>query len=334
MTVERVTRFYLGEFQTTLTKGGKYINQLDPEEEKALIRCSAARAWCMVQHQVQRARFIAALPCSGVVFLPVAIFWAISSALSSVDALHDSFLYRRAASALFRMIQPPTATRPSSHRRGKGVLSCVHPTLSTRYADMLRFCRSLLTHYMSLTPLLQCCVCDVALAPHSLPTPNQARASPDRAGPVLRPGRGAPAVPRVVHVRVQGLHHLGRHRQDAGQGLRPHQDRGALPEGAAGSQGRERLRVRLKGLAEEARRVGGVESQASVPCARTLPMGARCGAAMALLYALSDPTWTTLLRKSGHEESVLFLVSHSRVTRFEMPPLLSFGCSKGSNSER
>jgi len=38
MTVERVTRFYLGEFQTTLTKGGKYINQLDPEEEKALIR--------------------------------------------------------------------------------------------------------------------------------------------------------------------------------------------------------------------------------------------------------------------------------------------------------
>lgn len=40
MTVERVTRFYLGEFQTTLTKGGKYINELDPEEEKALIRCS------------------------------------------------------------------------------------------------------------------------------------------------------------------------------------------------------------------------------------------------------------------------------------------------------
>lgn len=39
MTVERVTRFYLGEFQTTLTKGGKYINELDPEEEKALIRC-------------------------------------------------------------------------------------------------------------------------------------------------------------------------------------------------------------------------------------------------------------------------------------------------------
>lgn len=38
MTVERVTRFYLGEFQTTLTKGGKYINELDPEEEKALIR--------------------------------------------------------------------------------------------------------------------------------------------------------------------------------------------------------------------------------------------------------------------------------------------------------
>lgn len=38
MTVERVTRFYLGEFQTTLTKGGKYINQLDPEEEKALMR--------------------------------------------------------------------------------------------------------------------------------------------------------------------------------------------------------------------------------------------------------------------------------------------------------
>ena len=40
MTVERVTRFYLGEFQTTLTTGGKYINQLDPEEEKALNRCS------------------------------------------------------------------------------------------------------------------------------------------------------------------------------------------------------------------------------------------------------------------------------------------------------
>lgn len=38
MTVERVTRFYLGEFQTTLTTGGKYINQLDPEEEKALNR--------------------------------------------------------------------------------------------------------------------------------------------------------------------------------------------------------------------------------------------------------------------------------------------------------
>lgn len=46
MTVERVTRFYLGEFQTTLTKGGKYINQLDPEEEKALIR--------YVQIQTQR----------------------------------------------------------------------------------------------------------------------------------------------------------------------------------------------------------------------------------------------------------------------------------------
>lgn len=39
MTVERVTRFYLGEFQTTLTKGGKYINELNPEEEKALVRC-------------------------------------------------------------------------------------------------------------------------------------------------------------------------------------------------------------------------------------------------------------------------------------------------------
>lgn len=38
MTVERVTRFYLGEFQTTLTKGGKYINELDPEEERALVR--------------------------------------------------------------------------------------------------------------------------------------------------------------------------------------------------------------------------------------------------------------------------------------------------------
>lgn len=38
MTVERVTRFYLSEFQTTLTKGGKYINQLDADEEKALIR--------------------------------------------------------------------------------------------------------------------------------------------------------------------------------------------------------------------------------------------------------------------------------------------------------
>ncbi|CAN0173985.1 unnamed protein product, partial [Ectocarpus sp. 8 AP-2014] len=43
MTVERVTRFYLGEFQTTLTKGGKYINQLDPEEEKALIRRERAQ---------------------------------------------------------------------------------------------------------------------------------------------------------------------------------------------------------------------------------------------------------------------------------------------------
>lgn len=43
MTVERVTRFYLGEFQTTLQKGGKYINQLDPEEEKALLR----RACCI-----------------------------------------------------------------------------------------------------------------------------------------------------------------------------------------------------------------------------------------------------------------------------------------------
>lgn len=50
MTVERVTRFYLGEFQTTLTKGGKYINELDPEEEKALIRCSKQQVgWsCLV----------------------------------------------------------------------------------------------------------------------------------------------------------------------------------------------------------------------------------------------------------------------------------------------
>ena len=38
LTVERIARFYLGEFQSTLTKGGKYINQLDPEEEKALVR--------------------------------------------------------------------------------------------------------------------------------------------------------------------------------------------------------------------------------------------------------------------------------------------------------
>eukprot|EP00904_Undaria_pinnatifida_P003083 jgi/Undpi1/12776/HiC_scaffold_6.g02444.m1 len=43
MTVERVTRFYLGEFQTTLTTGGKYINQLDPEEEKALNRRERAQ---------------------------------------------------------------------------------------------------------------------------------------------------------------------------------------------------------------------------------------------------------------------------------------------------
>lgn len=38
MTVERVTRFYLGEFQTTLQRGGKYINELDADEEKALMR--------------------------------------------------------------------------------------------------------------------------------------------------------------------------------------------------------------------------------------------------------------------------------------------------------
>lgn len=38
MTVDRVARFYLGEFQNSLTKGGKYINQLNAEEEKALVR--------------------------------------------------------------------------------------------------------------------------------------------------------------------------------------------------------------------------------------------------------------------------------------------------------
>ena len=47
MTVERVTRFYLGEFQTTLTTGGKYINQLDPEEEKALNRYEISYYCCI-----------------------------------------------------------------------------------------------------------------------------------------------------------------------------------------------------------------------------------------------------------------------------------------------
>ncbi|CAM9284287.1 unnamed protein product [Discosporangium mesarthrocarpum] len=43
ITVERVTRFYLGEFQDTLQGGGKYINQLDPEEERRLARRERAQ---------------------------------------------------------------------------------------------------------------------------------------------------------------------------------------------------------------------------------------------------------------------------------------------------
>lgn len=69
MTVERVTRFYLGEFQTTLTKGGKYINQLDPEEEKALIRYA-----CM---QSNRLSFVCLL-------LPVLFALVLSSFENSV----------------------------------------------------------------------------------------------------------------------------------------------------------------------------------------------------------------------------------------------------------
>lgn len=61
MTVERVTRFYLGEFQTTLTKGGKYINQLDPEEEKALIRYAYVHA---IESFVLRLPFVAGVGCS------------------------------------------------------------------------------------------------------------------------------------------------------------------------------------------------------------------------------------------------------------------------------
>lgn len=38
MTVERITRFYMGDFHSTLKRGGKYINQLSQQEEKALIR--------------------------------------------------------------------------------------------------------------------------------------------------------------------------------------------------------------------------------------------------------------------------------------------------------
>ncbi|CAM9657209.1 unnamed protein product, partial [Phaeothamnion confervicola] len=43
MTVERVARFYLGEFESTLSGGGKWINQLDPEEEKGLRRRERAK---------------------------------------------------------------------------------------------------------------------------------------------------------------------------------------------------------------------------------------------------------------------------------------------------
>ncbi|CAM9176522.1 unnamed protein product [Choristocarpus tenellus] len=43
ITVERVTRFYLGEFQHTLKSGGKYINQLDSEEERKLARRERAQ---------------------------------------------------------------------------------------------------------------------------------------------------------------------------------------------------------------------------------------------------------------------------------------------------
>lgn len=246
MTVERVTRFYLGEFQTTLTKGGKYINELDPEEEKALMRCGTQHVrlyWCVV----------------------------VGTARSVLSLLHRSTIYH----ACFFFLSPGLTIpggQGNSLREGEGqdISSFGHTADVTIafgcwvFASLLRmvvkraWCgRTIILqiatqrthdppssrHY--LYPGMRC-----SFAPFP---PIQARASADRAGPVLRPGCRSPAVPSVLYIRVQSLHHLGRHRQDAGQGVRPHQDRGALLEGAAGPQGRERLRVGLEGLAEEAR---------------------------------------------------------------------------------